>query len=120
MDPTTRVEVLRAACCVAGADGKAKPEELALLQRLADDVGVGKASFDAMVSRGEEDQNFYQKQFAVLKADPQQTMAILFQIAMADGQISEAETGILRGLADNLNVPEDIFNGVLEQSRNIL
>ena len=39
-----KVELLRAACCVAGIDGEIDEAEFAVLKKLADDVGVGDAS----------------------------------------------------------------------------
>ena len=35
-----KVEVLRAACCIAGADGEASEGELRFLKKLADQIGV--------------------------------------------------------------------------------
>jgi uncharacterized tellurite resistance protein B-like protein len=112
MDASTKVEILRAACCVGGADGKTTEEELKLLLKLAKEIGVGQASLTAMIERAETDPEFHRQQFGILKAEPTQTLAILFQIAMADGKVDESETGVLKNLADNLEVPGEIFEQV--------
>ena len=112
MDASTKVEILRAACCVAGADGKTTEEELKLLLTLAKEIGVGQASLTAMIERAETDPDFHRNQFGILKAEPTQTLAILFQIATSDGQVGESETDVLRNLANNLEVPSEIFEQV--------
>ena len=112
MDPSTKVEVLRACCCVAGADGKCSEAEMALLQRMAKEIGVGQASLEAMINRGESDESFYQQHFQILKAEPSQALAILFQVAGADGVLVDDEVEVLNGLANNLGVPPEIFDQV--------
>ena len=112
MDPSTKVEVLRACCCVAGADGECSESEMALLQRMAKEIGVGQASLRAMIDRGVSDPAFYQQHFKILKADPSQALAILFQVAAADGTLPDAEVAVLNGLAENLDVPQEIFEEV--------
>ena len=79
MSAMIKVEILRAACCVAGADGNLNDAEWGLLNRLAKETGVGQASLDAMVSRACRDQEFCNEQFRVLKADPKEAMAILLE-----------------------------------------
>ena len=116
MTPMEKVEILRACCCVAGADGECTPEEVRLLQKLADQVGVGQASLTAMTQRSETDPDFYQQQFKILKTDPQQTMAVLMQTALANGRLIPEEQRVLRGLADNLGVPEDVFQRLMQAS----
>ena len=114
MDPSTKVEVLRACCCVAGADGKCSGPEANLLQRMAKEIGVGQASLGAMIDRAENDKSFYEQHFKILKAEPSQALAILFQVAAADGVLVDEEVNILQGLANNLGVPQNIFDEVKE------
>lgn len=109
MDASTKVEILRASCCVAGANGDSSEAEKVVLQRLAREIGVGYASLNAMMERAETDPEFHEQQFAILKGEPKHTMAILFEVAMSDGSISEEEVAVLRKLAQNLNVPADVF-----------
>lgn len=108
-----QVQILRAACCVAGIDGNVAPEELPLLQRLAQAAGVGGASFKAMLEQAQGDPNFYQQQFRVLKTDPEVTMKVLFAIAMADCRLREEERVILRYFADQLGMSPERFDQYL-------
>ncbi|MFK7769801.1 MAG: TerB family tellurite resistance protein [Mariniblastus sp.] len=120
MTPMQKVDVLRAACCVAGIDGQPKESELAVINKLAGEVGVGRASLEAMIDRGATDPNFYQEQFKILKSDPQQSMAALLEVAMADGHITENETLVLRGLAGRLEVPEAVFDQLITGANKML
>jgi len=113
MTPMQKVDVLRAACCVAGIDGQPKEAERAVIDKLAGECGVGRASLQAMIDRGATDPNFHEEQFRVLKADPQNSMAALLEVAMADGNISDNETTVLRALAGKLAIPDDVFNQLL-------
>ena len=58
MTPMQRVDVLRAACCVACSDGAIADQELGLVSRLAKEVGVGQASLTAMIERSMKDPKF--------------------------------------------------------------
>lgn len=112
MDPSTEVEILRACCCVAGADGQCGEPENQIINKLARAIGVGRASLDAMIERAETDQDFYKKHFEILKAEPTQALATLFQVALADGVLVEQEVSMLQHLAGNLGVPSEIFEEV--------
>lgn len=120
MTPMEKVEILRACCCVAGADGECSPGEIRLLQKLASQVGVGQASLTAMTQRSESDPQFYEQQFKILKTDPKQTMAILMQTALVDGKLNPEEHRVLGGLANNLGVPNDVFEQLLQASTGML
>ena len=65
MTPTQRVEILRACCCIAGADGETTPDELAQIKQLAEAEGVGEASLNAMIERAEKDPDFFKQQFKI-------------------------------------------------------
>ncbi len=119
MSSMIQVEVLRAACCVAGADGETSEAESELLNRLAKQTGVGFASLEAMVSRACTDANFCKEQFRVLKAEPKEAMATLLEVAMADGVIDDQETETLKVFAEKLSVPADIFDELLQTAHDI-
>ncbi len=119
MSEMVKVEVLRAACCVAGANGDSSVAESTILQRLAREAGVGRASLEAMITRGCSDQTFCNEQFRVLKADPKEAMAILLEVAMSDGAIDDQEIGILRVLAGKLEVPEEIFEQLIVKASEL-
>lgn len=113
MTPMEKVDLLRAACCVAGIDGKVEEPERAVIERLASEVGVGQASMNAMIDRGVRDPDFYKMQFRILKADPEKSMSVLLEVALADGKITDAETHVLRGLSEKLNVPGEVFDKLM-------
>ena len=64
-----KVELLRAACCMAGLDGTIGDAELAIIQKLATDAGVGAASLKAMMDRAKSDPSYYEQQFRFLRGD---------------------------------------------------
>ena len=66
-----KVEVLRAACCMAGLDGTIGEKELAILQKLATEAGVGGASLKAMMDRAKADPNYYEQQFRFVPSSDQ-------------------------------------------------
>jgi len=115
-----KVEVLRAACCVGGADGKTSEVEAEVLQKLAVEAGVGAASLAAMVERAETNKTFYKEQFRVLKADPQQTMQLLFRLAIKDGKLRKSEAITLKRLAARLGVTRRRFDHWLKQTLEYL
>ncbi len=119
MSGMIQVEVLRAACCVAAADGQTTEAERDLLNKLAKQTGVGRASLEAMVSRACEDEGFCNEQFRVLKAEPKEAMSILLEVAMSDGVIDASEASILQVFADKLDVPTDVFELLLEKAKEI-
>ena len=119
MTPMQKVDLLRAACCIAGIDGDLEGPERDIINRLASDVGVGKASLDAMIARGKRDPEFHKEQFRVLKADPQHSMAVLLEVALADGRVSDRESVVLESLSQRLEVPPDVFQQLMSNVRNL-
>jgi tellurite resistance protein len=113
MTPMQKVDVLRAACCVAGCDGEITDTERNLIQKLAGDVGVGKASVEAMIDRGLRDPEFHQEQFRVLKSDPKDSLAALLEVAMADGSIGDGETRVLKAISEKLEVAPEVFEQLM-------
>ena len=111
------VEILRAACCVAGLDEKITDDERAILQRLADHAGVGKVSLTAIIERGRTDPFFFEKQFEILKTDPTSTLSTLIDVACADGQILDAQRVVLQHFADALGLPDDKFQSLLAEAQ---
>lgn len=107
------VEVLRAACCVAGIDGEVCDHEHPLLQRLADAAGVGSVSLNAMIDRAKSDPSFFEQQFEIFKTDPEDTMKMLFRIAIADGVLARSERVVLQHFATKLGMTEDRYDELL-------
>lgn len=115
-----KVEILRAAVCVVGADGKVTEAESKLIDKLAGEIGVGLASREAMLNRGKNDPDFCKEMFRVLKTDPKETMLILFQAAMVDRDLDETELRVLKVFAEKLGVSESVFSKLVENAKNML
>ncbi len=116
MEAMRKVEVLRAACCVAGVDGDTSDAEKRILMVLAEEVGVGEASLTAMIERANSDQAFYKEMFRVLKGDPGETMRLLFSIAVADNRFRSSEREVLRRLGRRLGIEQEAFDKWLKES----
>lgn len=119
MEAMTKVEVLRAACCVSGVDGEAGDAERPILNMLAREVGVGEASLNAMIDRAETEPDYCEAQFRVLKADPPETMKLLFSVALADRKLTEKEIDVLRNLSQKLELPAERFDALLAKARDL-
>lgn len=115
-----KLEILRAAVCVVGADGEVEESELKLIEKLAGEIGVGRASREAMLNRGKSDPNFCEDMFRVLKTSPKETMITLFQAAMVDGELAESEIRVLGRFAEKLGVDEAQFARLVEQAQGML
>ena len=119
MDGMVKVQVLRAACCVAGADGLNEPAERRIIDMLAKEVGVGEASIEAMLERAATEEDYVQDQFRVLKAEPKEAMRLLFSVALSDKQLEDKEVEVLRHLAQKLDVADEEFERLLAEAREI-
>lgn len=115
MNPMQEVEILRAACCVAGIDGEVTENELVMINKLAAKAGVGRASLEAMIERGKADPEFYKEQFRVLKDQPKKSMVAIFKVATADKSLSADEINILRKFAEKLGISSESFDAVVEK-----
>lgn len=117
MSSMRHVEILRAACCVAGQDGTITEQESAMLNKLADQIGVGQMSLNAMIERAKQDPQFYREQFEVLRADAEKTMRVLLTIAGADGDVSEGEKTMLGHFAERLGMSADRYEELVRAWR---
>lgn len=115
MNPMQAVEVLRAACCVAGIDGEITTGELLMINQLAEQAGVGKASLEAMIARGETDPEFYKEQFRVLKDNPRKAMVSILKVATADHSLAKDESEVMRKLAKKLGISSESFDAAIEK-----
>ena len=115
-DAMRKVDLLRAACCVAGADGEVSPDELRFVKRLADEAGVGAASLEAMIDRAQTDEAYHADQFRVLEFDAKETMQLLFRAAVVDGELRSNEAKVLQRLSRRLGVPAERFDSWLKQT----
>ena len=106
-----QVEILRAACCIAAADGEISDAERGFIARLATKAGVGRASREAMIEQGLTSPKFVESQFRFLLSNADRAIKVLMIVASADGAIGEAEEALVRNFAARLSIDE----GRLEQ-----
>ena len=112
MQDREKLELFKAALAVAAADRTLKRSELGLIQGLAVKVGIGKASFDAMMD-------------AALRGEPvaagvcigspdtaRLALKLLVAEARIDGEISNAERDLLVTIADRLKIGGEEFQAV--------
>lgn len=110
-----KVDILRAAVCVAGLDGEISEDELVLLRKIKEVAGVGEASFKAMMDMAvEERTTHYQKQLDFLSADPEKVTRILLEIARADGDFDQNERVVLHHFAMKIGVSEERYAEIVE------
>ncbi len=114
MSVMKNVEILRAACCIAGLDKEINPREMQILEKLADRCGVGSASMGAMINRAREDREFYKEQFEMIRADPDLTMKALFIVAIADKVLAPDERVVLYQLSKTLGMTNERYNQLLK------
>lgn len=111
----TKTEVLRAACCVAGLDGKVCERERVMLERLATHAGAGMASLNAMIHRAESDPNFYEEIFDALAHDAQWTIKVLLCLAAANEDVSLEQRVVMGIFAKRLGMDEAHYDALVDE-----
>lgn len=107
MKDIDRLELFRATIAVAVADGKITRSEKGVLEGLAARVGVGRASFDAMVEAARRDPSFADNIQIRSKKDAGQALELLVAEARIDGEITEAERELIFRIAFTLGLSGD-------------
>ena len=108
-----QVDVLRAACCVAAADGEVTVAEANVIERIAKKAGVGGASREAMLEMALTSPKFLESQFRFLMRDSERAMKVLLIVAAADGVIAESERLLVTEFANRLEIDEERFRVLL-------
>jgi len=72
------------------------------------------------MDRAKIDPTFCEDQFRILKSEPSESMLVLIQVAMADGKLTEEEIQVLQSLANNLEIPSDVFDKLIAQVKDTL
>lgn len=114
MNQMDQLEILRAAMAVAVADGDLRRSEKGVLRGLADRVGVGAVTFDAMVEAAEQDPNFIDGIMLTSKESAPFCIELLVAQARIDGEISTQEREVIVRIAALLDVLGDEFQRVYE------
>ncbi len=114
-----KLEILRAAVCIVGVDGKIDDQELQLVEKLAKEIGVGRASREAMIDRAIDDPDFHKQMFRVLKTETDQTMLTMFHAAMVDGELEDSEIEVLKHFAAKLDVSDETFEKLVDKAQSM-
>ncbi len=108
-------ELFQAMLAVAGADGTITRSERGLLEALAERVGVGLTSLNAMIDRAVRERSFAANRFFNRVSDPLKAMELLVGAARMDGEISEEERQLLVRIAATWDIPNDEFMEVFKR-----
>ncbi len=106
------LELLKAALVVACADGKLTRAELGVVKGLAERVGVGQASFDAMLEAAGRDDRAADNLLIGSKDRARRALELLVAQARSDGEISTEEREVLVRIAMSLSITGDEFQEV--------
>ena len=114
-----KVEVLRAACCMAGLDGAIHEKELAIIQKLAAEAGVGAASLKAMMDRAKADPKYFEQQFRFLRGNPDESMKTILRVALADGALHQNERVVLDVFAKKLGLSDARYQQLIAAAEEV-
>ncbi|MHC5023017.1 MAG: hypothetical protein ACYTGG_03775 [Planctomycetota bacterium] len=108
-------DVLKAVCCLAGADSEVSIEELQVLDGLAGRAGIEQKRFRALIENTCRDEDFRQKQIDVAKNDAAAALRQVIGMAREDDRLGEGNfTMLLWRIATNqLDVSPDQFEKLL-------
>ncbi len=113
MKPMNDLEVLKAACCIAGLDEDVGFKERQVLQSLAERAGVDQAAFDAMMVMAVEDDDYFEGQLNLLQSNVDDAIKSLFRVAVTDGKLGSNERVILQHFSENLGMTDERFEEIL-------
>ena len=108
------LELLRAAMAVALADGELRRSEMGVLKGLAARTGIGRLSFEAMLSAAETDPAFADNIFIHSPAKARQAVEILVAEAGLDGEVSPQERAVIERIARQLKITGQEFNDLFD------
>ncbi len=103
------VDLLKAALAVAMADGELRRSEKGVVQGLARRIGVGQASFEAMLAAAEKDDSIADNILMRSKGKARTAFELLVAQARIDGEISPEERSLLVRIATSLGITGDEF-----------
>lgn len=106
------MELLNAALALAMIDGRLSRSEMGVIQGLANRIGVGQISLEAMVTRARSDPNMHQDLKVKSEKRARKILSLLVAQARIDGVISDAERELLVKLAVQLGIDTDQFGNL--------
>jgi tellurite resistance protein len=96
--------IVRAACCIAAADGDVTSEEEAALCKLAGGVDCKDLLKKALTSPA-----FLEEALECVAEDPEEAMKTLLVVAAADGMLSDGERLLINHFAARFQVNEEVL-----------
>jgi uncharacterized tellurite resistance protein B-like protein len=107
--------VFEALLAVTGADGRITRAERGLLEALAERVGVGRLSLNAMIEQALRERESAGTSSLHSVEDPLAALELLVAAARIDGAVSETERHLLVRIAEVWGVPNDAFVEVFKR-----
>ena len=111
--PMTDAEILKAVCCLAGADSEVTVEELQFLGGLARNAGLERHSVDAVIEKAHNDQDFHQRQLDLVMRDVDGAMNTLIRVAREGGSLEGHVVLLLWRVATKLQMSPERFEDLL-------
>ena len=106
------LELLKATMAVAVADGQLVPAEMGVLKGLAERIGLGTVSFEAMLDAARTDKSYADNLLIQSKPKALTALELLVGVARIDGLISEEERAVIVRIATSLGITGDEFEKV--------
>ncbi len=108
------LELLKAALVVAVADGGIRRSEKGVVQGLAQRVGIGRASLEAMIEAAEQDDSIADNILIGSTATARSALKLLVAQARIDGEVSDEERSVLVRIATTLGITGDEFQAIYQ------
>lgn len=106
------LELLKAALAVAMADGELRRSEKGVVEGLAERIGIGRVSFEAMLEAAEKDDSIADNILLRSKEKARSAFELLVAQARIDGEISDDERSLLVRIATSLGITGTDFETV--------
>lgn len=112
MDDMEKLELLKAALAVAAADGEMRRSEMGVVEGLAARVGLGRASFDAMMASAQRGDSLAYDIVMQSKESARTALELLVAEARIDGEITQKERALVAWIGTRLGIKGDEFQAV--------
>ena len=106
------LELLKAALALAMADGELRRSEKGVVEGLAERIGIGRVSFEAMLEAAEKDDSIADNILLRSKEKAHSAFELLVAQARIDGEISDDERSLLVRIATSLGITGTDFETV--------
>lgn len=114
MGTMEELDLLKAAIAVAVADGEIRRSEKGVLEGLAQRVGIGRVSFEAMAEAAKHDDSIADNILMRSQEQARRALELLVAQARIDGRISSEERALLVRIALSLGLAGTDFESVYQ------